>query len=178
MEENEQYEEDKPSLIKKILLIFIGIFLIVLLVSYLLPGDYLVRVLQGQIVSSTLGSDYTLTLKNGDLVVFDPAVYTQLKEFYFEHQKDEFKVCLLGRKNNNHYLISGMAIPKVFSQSFAHVSAEQCSKETIIPLHKHPYKSCLFSQQDIRSYEAFHRINKDALIGLMCEIDRFTFYGG
>ena len=68
-------------------------------------------------------------------------------------------------------------MPKAFGQSVSHVSAELCNSNTIVALHSHPYKRCIFSEQDIKSYEAARQINPDAIIGLMCEADRFGFYG-
>lgn len=169
-------EESKlRRILFKIFLIIVSLFLLFLFISYLVPGNYILNILEGRIVSAELNEDLTLNLKN-EKVIFKPEVYFELRDLYFKEQKNEFKVCLIGYKIENDYYISDLDIPKTYDQSFASVTANLCNKNTIIPLHSHPYKHCIFSQQDIKSYEAFKEINQDAIIGLMCEVNRFNFY--
>jgi proteasome lid subunit RPN8/RPN11 len=52
-----------------------------------------------------------------------------------------------------------------------------CNKETIIDLHTHPFLHCIFSNQDIDSYEKYRKYNPDAIMALMCEENRVSMYG-
>ena len=170
-------EEKPPSLFKKILMGIAGILLVILFLSYFGVGNRLIPILEGRLVSTTVGDDFVANLSHGGKVVFERSVYEKLLEKYFAEQEHEFSVCLLGYKQGKDYLITGFATTETFHQSFANVISEQCPPTTIIPLHTHPYKHCIFSEQDIRSYEAFLKVNPDAITGLMCEPDRFTFHG-
>jgi len=179
IKENELSEEDELKRLKrrKIIIGVIGIFLTFLVMSYLLPGNYIFSIIEGKLVSSTLNSDFTVDLNNGSKVVFDEQVYGELKGLYFANQKTEFKVCLIGEKDGKDYLVSNLTLPKTISQSFSQVTAELCKKDAIISLHTHPYEHCIFSAQDIKSYDAVRTVNPNAIIGLMCGPDRFSFYG-
>ena len=174
--EAELTEEDSPfkRTVKKIALGVIGLFLAMLIFTYLIPGTYVMSVLEGMFVSAKL-QNFTVPVQEGH-VIFEGAVYKELKEIYLAEQRNEFKVCLGGYKEGDDYYVNSLYKPIIHSQSFSHVSAEQCPAETIIPLHSHPYKSCIFSAQDIQSYEHFQSINPEAILGLICEVDRFSFY--
>ncbi len=174
--ENE-FEEKKPEnkKIKRLLLVAASIFLVILIVTYIVPGN-IFYILEGRIVSEKL-TDFSVNLKNSGKVVFEKSAYEKLRWLYFSEQRNEFKACLLGKKEGKDYFVSDLYLPKTFGQGVSHVSAELCNKETIISLHTHPYKRCIFSEQDIKSYEAVRQVNPDAIIGLMCEADRFGFYG-
>jgi hypothetical protein len=169
-------EEDKPNRLKKIYLGIISIFMLLLMITYVLPGYHLFYILSGQIVSTKV-IDYKANLKFGGSVIFDPQVYETLKTYYLANQKTEFKICLLGDKADNNYYVSDLYIPKTYSQTFQSVRAELCNEETIITLHTHPFLRCIFSNQDIRSYKVFKTVNPNGISGLMCSEDRFTFYG-
>ena len=178
-EEHEEYEEEKSPIkrfIKKTVIFIVGVFLLILIVSYTAIGGYLFPVIDS-LTSSYVLEDYSIVLPDGSRVVFEPEAYEKLKAIYFAEQKYEFKVCLLGRKQGASYIIHGLKVPEMHSQSFSRVVSELCDEETIIPLHSHPRLWCRFSNQDIRSHEAFLRVNPDALVGLMCDTDRFNFYG-
>lgn len=162
---------------QKLIAIASAIFLVILITFYFVPGSYVLDILEGRLVSEKLNPDFSINLKNGGKVIFEKAAYEQLRKFYFAEQKNEFKACLLGKKEGGDYFVSGLYLPKTFGQSVSHVSAELCSKETIISLHTHPYAHCIFSPQDIKSYGAVRKINPSSFIGLMCGPDRFSFYG-
>ncbi|MEK6923182.1 MAG: hypothetical protein AABW84_00590 [Nanoarchaeota archaeon] len=149
-----------------------GLILIVLILIYIFPRD----ILAGQILSDKLNDDLTIDLNNGK-VIFQNNSYDKLLQTYLSEQQHEIAVCLIGEKQNNNYIITDLYEPKISSQSFTHVSSEFCSSETIILLHSHPFKHCTFSEQDIISFEKFRERNPDAIEGLMCEPDRFTFQG-
>jgi|SRR3989344_2225620 len=176
----DKFNEEESKLhkaIKRIFIIIMALFLIMLILTYLVPGNNILSILEGRFVSVPIEEDFTANLDNGGKVVFSSSVYEELKQIYLKEQKNEFKVCLVGNKILDRYYITELRTPKTISQDVFSVYAEQCSKETLIPLHSHPFKHCIFSSQDIKSYELFKEINKDAIIGLMCEPARFNFYG-
>ena len=160
----------------KIIIAAIGVFMILLVVPYFIFGNNIFYIIEGKFVSEKIKNDFSVLFESGK-VIFENGTYNKLKEFYLANQKNEFKVCLVGKKENKNYLVSELYVPKTFGQSVSHVSAELCNSNTIVALHSHPYKRCIFSEQDIKSYEAARQINPDAIIGLMCEADRFGFYG-
>ena len=154
-----------------------ALFLILIVLTYLVPGNNLLDIIEGRFVSYPLEEDFFVSLRSGGKVIFGSEVYEELKIIYLEEQKNEFKVCLIGNKFGDDYKINDLKKPVIYNQDVFSVSAEQCGKETLIPLHSHPKNRCIFSFQDIKSYEAFKKINPDAIIGLMCEQKRFSFYG-
>ena len=99
---------------------------------------------------------------------------------FFANQKTEFSVCLIGSFFKNTYYIQELYYPEIIQQAFDHVRFKSCPnnsiKNTIIVLHTHPYKNCIFSEQDINSYEQNKQSYPDIMIALMCENNRFTFY--
>lgn len=171
----ELYEEEHPyiTVLKRVMIGGIAIFLVILMLTYLVPTD----IVAGLVASDTLKQDYSVSLKNGGEVRFTQETYLTLQKIYFDNPETEFKVCLGGEHEGKDYFIDSLYIPKTHLKTFASVHSEQCNSETLIPLHKHPYRSCIFSEQDHRSHEAFKKIQPHALMGLMCESGRFTFYG-
>ena len=142
---------------------------------YLAPGYDLLSVLEGKAASDVV-VNHQLTLSDGRTIIFTPEVFTQLKTLYFENQHQEFSACLLGSQTATVYTLDRLILPRTYEQDVFHVRADLCPKETVIALHSHPYKHCIFSAADINYYQAFAKINKDGLIGVMCEPDRFGFY--
>ncbi len=175
-EEPEKEESRFIRIIKKIILIFISLFLLFLFLSYLLPSYNLFSIISAQANSYKI-SQNVIVLGNNDQIVFENNTYEDLLEVYNENQQHEFKACLIGDKEAGVYRIDEIEIPKIISQDFSSVRAVPCSKDTIISLHSHPYKSCYFSMHDVNSYRLVKSINEDALIGIMCEQNRFNFYG-
>ncbi|MDP4012070.1 MAG: hypothetical protein Q8R00_00480 [Candidatus Nanoarchaeia archaeon] len=174
----EKFEEEESKLkkfIKRAIILFISIFLIFLFLSYLGPGWRILDILEGQAASSNI-EDLIVKFNNNTLS-FKPEVYSALKQMWTDNQDKEFAVCLYGTKFNNLLEINDYKIPKVKSSSFIHVQAEFCEEDSLISMHKHPAKSCIFSDQDILYYNAYKEIKSDAIIGLICEEDRFSFYG-
>jgi len=165
----------EESKIKRIFIITTSIFLIILFLTYLLPGYDLLSILEGKIVSNRL-IDLQLTLRNGNKVVFTNEAYLKLKDIYLKNQRTEFSSCLLGYKENNNYRVTDLYIPKTHQKTVFEVASELCNKDTIIALHSHPYKHCIFSSQDINYYNNFKEVNPEGMIGLICELNRFTFY--
>jgi len=171
-EDQDEFEESK---FKKIYVAIIALFLGFLLIMNSMPGYHIISYLSGKIVSSDIVND-EIVLKSGK-IIFENNVYTELKNFWLLNQKNEFKACLIGKRVNNNYVVSGLYVPQIYDQSVFSVTSAPCNEQTIISLHSHPPLRCIFSAQDIKSYEKFKLINPDAMIGLMCDIDRFSFYG-
>jgi len=170
--------QEEESRVKRVLKGFfrgiIALFLIFLFISILIFGWNIMGILEGKVESSKL-EGFSVEFDDG-IVVFDKEVYEELKEIYVENQKTEVKICLKGYKDGEIYYINGLEMPEMYEKSVFHVVSEGCDSETIISMHTHPFKHCIFSKKDIESYELFKEVNEDGIIGLMCEIDRFTFY--
>lgn len=149
---------------KKLLWVLTAVFILSIVIIYFLPGDVL-HILEGRIESSKL-EGFTAEYDGGK-VIFSEEVYNELKSLYLENQETEIKVCLTGEKVGEDYYITELYIPKTFSATVYSVVSEGCG-DALISMHTHPFKHCLFSEQDIESSEG--------MIGLMCEIDRFSFY--
>ncbi len=174
--EEKDLEEPRKSRFGKFIVQFTALFLLLIVVVYYLPGD-VIPILEGRTESSKMSNNLAVDFDGGK-VIFDEAAYRDLKKLYLENQEIEIKVCLKGNRQGSTYYVTDLDIPTSFSQSVFHVTSESCSSDTLIPLHTHPYKHCIFSEQDIKSYEQFIERNPESIGGLMCEIDRFNFYKG
>ncbi len=170
-----QAPEEKPNRWKKPFLILIGIVLIILIFTYLTPE--LPFYLQGRLATHEVQSDSTINLPNGERIVFNAAVYEQLRSMYRAFETHEFKACLEGKKIGNTYVVHELNLPKTYSESVYHVTSELCDNETIIDLHSHPPDHCIISEQDEKSQAYFKTINPEALGAVMCSETRFGFYG-
>jgi len=173
VDDNLEEESKFKRVIKRIFLMIIALLLLILVLSYLLPSS---RILSSQFNSYEINQD-TIILKSNNKIVFDEGVYQELLGIYNNNQQHEFKVCLMGDKGNNVYRVDSIEIPRVISQDFSSVRAEPCGDGTIIALHSHPFKSCYFSVHDINSFRLTRNIDENTIIGIMCEPERFNFYG-
>lgn len=172
MEDYETIEEEKPSLLKRIIISFLAIFLILLFTSFLLTNFEVRHILAGLITSSTLGDDFTI--RTHDIVVeFSQEALSDLDKLYQENRNVEFSACLFGTKDNN-YFINKVIQPKTYQQSYNKVVSEPCQKEALIHLHSHPYRRCIPSQQDITTFNIFKKQRENALMIVMCEPKRFN----
>ncbi len=174
MEELKEFEE-KPSLFKKILIITLSIFLLILLLFYFLTSPQTKSIIYGFIESSKLIGNKIEIDKNTKLIFNDESL-TTLNNLYNQNLEKEFKVCLKGIKINNTYYIQQTIQPKTFLQEFDKVIAEPCSEDTLVSLHTHPLKHCLPSQIDIKNFQEFKRKQPNALLAIMCEKNRFNIY--
>ncbi|MEK6916411.1 MAG: hypothetical protein AABW92_01585 [Nanoarchaeota archaeon] len=175
----EEVEEDKKSIsiIKRTYIIVIALLMVTLLLVNSQTGYHLVSFLSGKIVSSNINLDSSFDLKKGGQVVFENETYADLKQVYLDNQKHEFKACLTGYKDDKNYVITGLYIPIIYQQDVYSVTSQLCNSSTIISMHSHPPLRCIFSEQDIKSYESFKQIKPEGIIGLMCGEERMTFYG-
>jgi proteasome lid subunit RPN8/RPN11 len=174
MDEIQDLPDEEESKLKKVFVFVIGVILILLMVSFIFVGYPLGSILEGQIESNPLKGE---VIKLDDFsIIFAKSTLERLQEIYFSEQEVEFSVCLLGEKIDEDYFITSLYQPKMFDQTFNHVSFESCSSETKIILHSHPYKSCLASDTDINTLKNTRVKNKEALMVVMCEPKRFSVY--
>lgn len=160
--EEDQEEEKKPHYI-------LATVIFILIVTYIFAAYPIGNIIRGQLESNPLNNDL-IELKDFS-IKFLNETQKELQEIYFNEQKVEFSVCLIGEKIDKNYYIKSLYKPKMYEQRFNQVVFEPCSEQTIIVLHSHPYKSCLASKQDL---ESMKKSNKTILI--MCEPGRFSVY--
>jgi hypothetical protein len=167
---NLEKESEFQRKIRKISRIAISIFLMLLMLSFLIPGDII-----GSLIESKRINNYEIDL-GAIKIIFEKDVYENLKDFYFNHQLAEESICLTGEVKNNNYIITSFHLPRTVFKTPISISSERCSQNTIVTLHTHPFKNCLLSIQDILSYNAYRKTNPKAITGVMCDTDRFAFY--
>ncbi len=161
-------EEEKP-LWKKIFVALLALFLLFLILGYfLIPLDILASLIDSETIHNGL-------VKQEVSVSFENESYEVLLEKYNSHLSEEFKVCLMGVYDGEYHVTSVYDVV-MYEQAFDHVVSEACPEETLIALHSHPYRQCLASAQDLKTLEKAQEVNPDALIGVMCEPERFSFY--
>jgi len=164
-------ESDRQRKIRKIYRYVIGAFLLLLMLGFLIP-----QTLVGSLIEGKKLKDDQLQ-SNGKSILFSPGVYENLREFYIKNQLTEVSLCLTGTVNGDQYIVDNFYQPKTFFQTPISVRSELCNQVTIITMHTHPFKNCLFSRQDISSYRNYVRRNPNAITSVMCDIDRFAFFG-
>ncbi|MBD3353193.1 MAG: hypothetical protein GF364_17065 [Candidatus Lokiarchaeota archaeon] len=172
MEENfeKEYEEEKPSILRKIFIGIIILFLLVLIVSYFLFNGV------SSIVEGLIGSDEiegNIIHFSGKKIKFENNTYNNLLNIYNKNKGKEFKACLKGKYNNKTYYIKSLYIPKTYEQRYDKVVSESCY-DSIISLHSHPRMFCIPSEQDFESFSLYEKENM--LMVVMCKEDRFTIY--
>ena len=172
VEEQIEEIEEEESKYRKILVYGVAVFLILLMVSYSAIGLGLGDIIVSLVITSPI-NDHTII--DDVTVVFENNTLEQLQEIYLETQQYEIKVCLLGEYDGN-YTVTSLYEPTIYFQAFNRVISEGCSAETIVSLHSHPHRHCIASQQDLFSLELQQGKNPNAIIGVMCEIDRINFY--
>jgi hypothetical protein len=153
----------------------VALVMVVMVVMYML-GDYeFMDIVKGLIASDTVSEDLTVLYKDYT-VFFSPEAYESVQKLYMGNLQHEFAACLRGTYDEKKYNITSVKVPDIFSQSVFNVVSGACDDTTIIRLHSHPLKRCVFSPQDIYSYQQLREQKGDLMFGLMCEPDRFTFY--
>jgi len=171
----DELEEIKERKLKKVFIISIGAFILIIFLIYIFINAIGSDILAGLISSSETRENELDFSFNGKLIFMDNSL-EKLKEIYFSDEKVEFKACLKGNKENDVYLIDDLYIPKIYSQKFNQVVAEPCSSDSLVSLHSHPFRHCLPSQQDFISFREFKERNEDGLMIVMCEKNRFGVY--
>ncbi len=177
----EEEPEEKPSKLKKIWLIVVSIFLVLLMISFIFVTFPIGDIIQGKVESNLLKGK-VIDLDDFK-IYFENDTEDVLKSYYLAEQEVEISLCLEGyRENDRHmtsfddYFITSLYKPKVFSSAYNHVSFEPCSANTVLILHTHPYKRCVASDTDLDTLEKSKLNNEDVLMVVMCEPDRFSVY--
>ncbi|MEK6835527.1 MAG: hypothetical protein AABX55_00705 [Nanoarchaeota archaeon] len=173
-DENKEVEE-KPKIFKKIFLIIIGVFLIILIVTYLLTNPIIRSIFVGLVESSKI-KDNIVGIDFKNKLIFQNNTYDGLLNIYDNNPGLEFKVCLNGYIENGNYLINEVYIPETYLQTHNKVIAEPCPNDSLVDMHSHPLKHCLPSEQDFKSFKSFKERNDNAIMAVMCERGRFNFY--
>ena len=163
-----------PPNIKKAILLVIGFFIVVLMVSYIFVTFPIGDIIQGKTQSKLLQGN--MLVVDVFSIVFENDTASALESLYLEEQREEFSVCLQGIYENNIYSITSFYLPQTYQRTFSHVTFEPCSQDTLIMLHSHPYKRCVASQTDLDTLQKSQRENPEMLMVVMCEPRRFAVY--
>lgn len=170
----EEKESTIPPIIKKAFLLCIGIFLVLLMVSYIFVTFPIGDIIQGK-TQSTLLQGNMLILPEFS-IIFQNDTAEELESLYLQEQREEFSVCLRGSYRNNLYTIASFYQPTTYRRTFSHVTFESCNAETVIMLHSHPYKRCTASQTDLETLRKSQAENPEMLMVVMCEPKRLAVY--
>lgn len=173
MKSEEIIIEEEPAW-KKILVLLIGLFLLLLILSYFLVSYPIFPILES-IFESQESKGGEIKLEDFS-IIFQENTFEYLQEIYLENQSVEFVACLKGEKIEGDYKINEIYQPYMNTQSFSHVSFKPCSKDTLILLHSHPFRRCIASQQDIKTLKELRGVNRDVIMVIMCEPNRFSVY--
>jgi hypothetical protein len=171
--EHPEDELPEPSKFKKVIVVAGGVFLILLMITYVIASYPVGNILRGQLESTPLTGN-KIILENFT-IFFEDNTNKELQDIYFGEQSVEFSVCLSGNKEKDNYYVNSLYLPEQTAQ-FNHVSFQPCNQETLIMLHSHPYKSCLASETDLNTLEKTKKVNPDVLMVVMCEPGRFSVY--
>nr|MBA4405183.1 hypothetical protein [Nanoarchaeum sp.] len=166
-------EDEKPSKWNRFFIFFIGIFLIILILSYFLISYPLFPILES-LFESRISQDNKIILDNFS-IIFKNDTYRELQELYYSNQSTEIAVCLIGEKKIDYFIYS-LYSPETIEQSFDHVRFKSCTDDTLIILHSHPFRKCIASEQDLKMLNETKQSNNQSIIIIMCEPNRFSIY--
>src|SRR3989338_3009571 len=119
-----------PPQLKKIILFIIGLFIILLMVSYIFVTFPIGDIIQGK-TQSTLLQENMLVLPEF-VIIFQNNTAQALEALYLQEQQEEFSVCLQGTYEQNRYSITSFYLPQTYQRTFSHVTFESCNASTII----------------------------------------------
>lgn len=152
---------------------FFAIIVAVLIISNIGLGYNFLLQLQGRIESEEILAGNTLIFKNLTIKMSD-SVYDAILSKYRNNDGNEIKFCLTGHIEKEIYLVQDQYIPEISYNNAVTVHSKPCNDETIIDLHSHPGESCLFSDQDVKTYNRIKKRNKNVIMLLMCTETRFS----
>ncbi len=152
---------------RKPLIIIIGIFLLVLIVSFTLSD-----VLQGIIQSRPVENNKLLF--GNATVIFENSTLERLQQEFVANEHREIKACLFGRQQDSSYIVSSVGFPEVIRANVLHVVSVSCPINTLIDLHSHPINQCLASEQDVSVYNKMKESNPSVRMMVMCSQHRFA----
>ena len=117
IEENQIEERD--SIWRKIIIMFIAIALLFLITSYILLGYPIFPILES-ISESKLAENKTIVLEEFS-IMFTEDTYNDLQEYYNKDLSVEMVVCLKGEISRD-YTINEVYQPDITEQTFNHVT--------------------------------------------------------
>tara|TARA_Y100000034_G_scaffold50127_1_gene61841 strand:+ start:1485 stop:2000 length:516 start_codon:yes stop_codon:yes gene_type:complete len=158
---------------KKILVGLTGLFLLFLILSYFLVSYPLYPIL-ASIFESKIAENKTIELDKFS-IIFTEDTYDRLQEYYYQDLSVEMVVCLKGEIKGD-YIINKIYQPEILEQTYSHVSFKPCSQDSIILLHSQPFRHCIASEQDMKTLDIIKNRNKDSIMVIMCEPNRFSVY--
>ncbi len=174
---DEELIEEKPK--KNIVLKIIGIFLIVLIMSYYFYSYPVFDILQGQ--ANSIKLENNIIESNNIRIVFlnnTEEIISQLHSSEQEAKLKEIALCFIGNveyiNNKTIYFVEQLYYPKIQESSFRHVVFSSCPSKTIIMFHTHPYKRCLASDVDIETLKNSQATNPNLIMLIACENERFN----
>ena len=162
----EHLETEPESKLRKYLTYILSIILIILIITLVFSqGGFFEQFTANKIENNKVNF-------KDKIIEFEDNTYDQLIKIYLENQPNEIKVCLMGEINNNDITITKIIEPGIIHQEFSKVISSPCPEETIISMHSHPRKSCIFSEQDIKTFNQ----QNIPMMGLLCDDNRMNFY--
>jgi proteasome lid subunit RPN8/RPN11 len=161
-------------LAKKLIIGFCGLFLILIILSWIYLQYPLFGIIEGQIESRSINNN-VLQL-NGFKIIFTDSAIRAVEDSYSSNKNVETSMCLKGTLTGQDYFINETYTPVIYDASFRHVTSEPCSNDTLIMFHTHPYKSCVASSTDLNTLKATQTENPDIIMIVMCEQNRFSTY--
>jgi len=179
MQKSEPYnlEEIEEPKSKKVIIMILAIFLIILILSWGIIRYPINTIIEGQLKAESI-KENQIILKELT-ILFENNTQTILSQIYNTEQEGklvETSVCLLGNKYGNEYHIKSIFYPEITEQTFRHVSFKSCPQNTLIMLHTHPFKHCLASETDITTLETVKKYNQDIVMIVMCEENKYSIY--
>ena len=129
---HEELPEERPSRLKKIIIIGMAVFSALLIISFIFVTFPIGDILQGKVESKLLKGN-VIDLDNFK-IIFENGTEEVLKSYYFSEQEVEISLCLEGDKENDRhmtsfgdYYITSLYEPKTYSSAYNHVSFESFS---------------------------------------------------
>jgi proteasome lid subunit RPN8/RPN11 len=165
-EELEAPEEPDPWW-KRPVVIVIGIFLLVLIIS-LSFQDAIMGIIQSKSISN-----HELIFRN-TTVVFEGDTLQRLQTEFINNEHREIKACLFGKVEGSVYIVSQVEFPEIIRANVVHIVSVSCPTNTLIDLHSHPINQCLASEQDISVYNRAKELNPQLRMMVMCSSTRFA----
>lgn len=169
-------EEEKPSPIKKVIIISVAVLMISLFLVYAIMGSAQQKILGNLNAKSIFNS--SLHFKEYNLF-FQNNTNSILSELFTKNQvlkKVEMSVCLSGTNKNKNYYLNSIFYPEIFEQPLTHVNFASCPDNTLIMLHSHPFGDCLASETDLNTLKNAQKRNKNVLMVIMCKENNYALY--
>jgi hypothetical protein len=165
---------EEPRRLPKWVIRGMAVIMVLFMISLIFFGWPIGDILIGQLEST--GIEGNVIEVEGIRIELSDSAASDLKASYFTDLRTEFSACLKGKVKGNVYSVDSLYIPKMYEQTFNHVRFESCSKDTIVMLHSHPYKSCVASETDLNTLASTKLVNSEVIMVIMCEPERVSVY--